>query len=52
MAVRQYRYKLALKDEIEKQVSELLQSGMVQPSTGPFFSPVLLVQKRTTHGEW
>ena len=29
VAIRQYRYKSALKDEIEKQVSEMLQSGMV-----------------------
>lgn len=29
VAVRQYRYKPALKSEIEQQVSKLLQSGMV-----------------------
>lgn len=50
MAIRQYRYKPALKDEIEKQVSEMLQSGVVQPSSSSFSSPVLLVRKRD--GTW
>jgi hypothetical protein len=36
VAIRQYRYKPALKDEIEKQVSEMLQSGLVQPSSSSF----------------
>lgn len=46
VAVRQYRYKPALKDEIEKQVSEMLQSGLIQPSTSAFSSLVLLVRKK------
>jgi len=50
VAVRQYCYKLVLKDEIEKQVSEMLQSGMVQPSSSAFSSPVLLVRKKD--GTW
>jgi len=50
VALRQYRYKPALKDEIEKQVSEMLQSGMVQPSLSAFSSPVLLVRKKD--GMW
>jgi hypothetical protein len=50
VAVRQYRYKLALKDEIECQVSELLRSGFIRPSQSAFSSPVLLVRKKD--GSW
>jgi hypothetical protein len=46
ISIRQYRYSPKLKSEIESQVSELLQNGMIQPSTSPFSSPVLLVQKK------
>ena len=46
MAVRQYRYKPALKNEIELQVSEMLQSGLVRPSTSAYSSLVLLVRKK------
>ncbi|XP_062230691.1 uncharacterized protein LOC133928395 [Phragmites australis] len=31
-SIRQYRYAPALKDKIEKQVSEMLQTGVIQPS--------------------
>lgn len=46
VAVRQYRYSPKLKSEIEAQVSELLKTGMIQPSRSPFSSPVLLVKKK------
>lgn len=50
VALRQYRYKPALKTEIEKQVSEMLSNGFIQPSRSAFSSPVLLVRKKD--GSW
>lgn len=48
--LRPYRYNPAQKDEIEKQVQELLNNGLIKESNSPFPSPVLLVKKKT--GDW
>lgn len=48
--LRPYHYNPAQKTEIEKQVSDILQQGVIQRSASPFSSPVLLVQKKD--GSW
>lgn len=44
--VRPYRHNPAQKDEIEKQVKEMLSSGVIQPSNSAYSSPTLLVKKK------
>lgn len=46
VTIRPYRVAPHLKTEIETQVSELLQSGMIRPSNSAFSSPVILVKKK------
>jgi hypothetical protein len=43
---RPYRYSPLQKDEIERQVAEMVKSGVVTPSINPFASHVLLVKKK------
>lgn len=43
--VKPYRYPHYQKNEIEKWVRDLLTTGVIRPSTGPYSSPVLLVKK-------
>jgi hypothetical protein len=48
--LRPYRYTSQKKDQIEKQIQEMLNSGIVQQSSSSLASPVLLVKKKD--GEW
>ena len=41
-----YRVSYAQQEEILTQVNELLEKGMIRPSSSPFCSPILLVQKK------
>jgi hypothetical protein len=45
-----YRYAPTQKDELEKQISEMLQKGVIQQSNSPYASPVILVKKKD--GGW
>ena len=44
------RYSPVQKEEIEKQLKEMLASDIIEPSSSPWASPVLLVKK--SDGTW
>lgn len=44
--LRPYRIPYIQKAEVEKQVREMLNSGIIQPSSSPFAAPVILVHKK------
>lgn len=44
--LKPYRYPHSQKTEIESQVQEMLNSGIIRPSNSPYASPVILVRKK------
>jgi hypothetical protein len=49
VAVRPYRYPPKMKDEMEKQVAEMLDQGIIQPSASLFSSPCCWCQRKMGH---
>ena len=50
ISVRPYRYLFKQRDIIEKIIAEMLDHGVIQESSSPFASPVVLVGKK--NGSW
>lgn len=50
VSCRPYRYGPTQKDEIERQIHQMLRTGIIQPSQSPFAAPVVLVHKKD--GSW
>lgn len=50
--VRSYRYPYVHKDEVRKQISDMLDQGIIRPSFSPWSSPVWIVpKKRDSNGK-
>jgi hypothetical protein len=44
--LRPYRFNPAQKDEVERQIKQMLEQGIIRVSTSPYSSPVILVLKK------
>lgn len=45
-AQRMFRYSQAERDEIQRQITQLLSQGLIEPSSSPFGAPVLFARKK------
>lgn len=45
-----YRVPLGLRDEVTRQIEQMLAQNIIRPSTSEFASPIILVKKKT--GDW
>lgn len=43
-----YRYPVIQKNEIERQIQEMLDAGIVRDSCSPFASPIVMVKKKAS----
>jgi hypothetical protein len=48
--VHPYHHPFSQKNEIEKNVQELLEAGVIHPNTSPYYSPIFMVLKK--EGTW
>jgi hypothetical protein len=46
VSIRPYRFSPQMKDEVENQVKDMLNNGIIQHSNNAFSSPALLVKKK------
>lgn len=43
---KSYRYPFCHKDEVQRQISKMLEQGIIKPSTSPWASPIWIVPKK------
>ena len=46
ISIKQYKFPLSLKDEVNKQVEELLEAGIIKPFSSPYNAPLWMVPKK------